>query len=110
MSEVYHGKHRHAEIAEFVSVAMAVWDRQHGNSSISWEFLSSRNKANAVARVMAYEQERPEAQNPREVIEFMLYEALLPPKAPVAEETPEQSEPVAPPTTQDETPKPRIIR
>lgn len=78
-SNVYKGKHKHQEVAEFVTVALAVWDRQHGMISNSWEALNTTEKAAAVQRVKDYEDGKVgnAAKDDRETLEFFLYDALL---------------------------------
>jgi hypothetical protein len=109
MSNPYQGKHRHAEVAEFVSLAMSVWDRQHGAASVSWEHPSSHDKANAVQRVVAFENGAlPEPKNERDEIEQALFVMLLP--APVFEEEEELSDAVQPPAVQEGVKQGKIIK
>jgi len=80
-ASVYKGKHKYQEVAEFVSIAMSVWDRQHGMISNSWDALNATEKAAAVQRAKDYDEgklaSKEENEDDREKMEFTLYDLLL---------------------------------
>jgi len=80
MSKTYEGKHKYAEVAEFVFIAMSVWDRQNGRESRDWNTISVTDRAEYRQRVQDYDegksQESPKDE--REAMERKLLNMLLP--------------------------------
>lgn len=77
MSGTYRGKHKYREAAEFITIALAVYDRQNGQISRDWNQLSEQAQKEATLRVEQWEKGELSPNTPRDHMEFALYDLLI---------------------------------